>query len=145
MATSDENQPRVLDYLDLLGPGPMKKIDPEDKETLEALFRRVRDFQPMMLPASAPTVELTQEMKDLIEFTEWAAGKEIPKWHRNILLGMERNSPRVELADLMIALPISGADEAGKTLTITRSKHRTQNPETNYRVGFTIDDIKDPK
>lgn len=124
MHTADEEQPRIVDYMGMLGPGPLKPINPEDKEALQALFRRVRDFEPIMLPASAPTVELTQEMKDLIDFTEWTSGKEIPKWHRDILLGMERNAPRMQVVDLMFNIPQAETSEAGKFLTITRSKSR---------------------
>lgn len=155
MHTADEEQRRIVDYLDLLGPGPgpLKSTNPEDKEALQALFRRVRDqlqdFKPIMLSASSlPTVEITQEFKDLIDFTEWTAGKEIPKWHRDILLGMDRNAPRMQVVDLMFNIPVSETSEAGKFLTITRSKSREGAAEnlainpTRLRVGNFIKDLQ---
>lgn len=151
METPDERQPRIVDYMSMLGPGPspLKMTTPEDKEALQALFERVRDFRPVMLSATAvPTVELVQEMKDLIEFAEWTAGKEVPKWHRDILLGMERNAPRMQVVDLMFNIPQAETSEAGKFLTITRSKsregaadHLAINP-TRLRLGDFNKDLK---
>lgn len=140
-------------YMSILGTSPLKMVDPKDKEALQALFQRLRNFAQthefMFLPAAhAPTVEFTQEMKDLIDFTEWTAGKEIPKWHRDILLGMERNAPRMQVADLMFNIPVSETSEAGKFLTITRAKSRegaaenlTINP-TRLRLGDFNKDLK---
>lgn len=139
-------------YMSILGTSPLKMADPKDKEALQALFRRVRNFaqtqEPIFLPASAPTVEFTQEMKDLIDFTEWTAGKEIPKWHRDILLGMERYAPRMQVADLMFNIPVSETSEAGKFLTITRAKSREGAAEnlainpTRLRLGDFNKDLK---
>lgn len=139
-------------YMSILGTSPLKMADPKDKEALQALFRRVRNFaqtqEPIFLPASAPTVEFTQEMKDLIDFTEWTAGKEIPKWHRDILLGMERNAPRMQVADLMFNIPVSETSGAGKFLTITRAKSREGAAEnlainpTRLRLGDFNKDLK---
>lgn len=101
-----------------------------------------------MLPAlSLPKVEISQEFKDLIDFAEWTSGKEIPKWHRDILLGMERNAPRMQVADLMFNIPQAETSEAGKFLTITRSKSREGAVEnlainpTRLRVGNFIKDL----
>lgn len=135
----------------MLGATPQKMDDPKDREALQALFRRLRNFaqaqEPIFLPASAPTAEFTQEMKDLIEFAEWTAGKEIPKWHRDILLGMERDAPRMQVADLMFNIPVAETSEAGKFLTITRAKSREGAVEnlainpTRLRVGNFIKDL----
>lgn len=136
MATSEDERPRIPDYLDLLKPR-QAQTSLEGNEIRE-LFRTVREST-----KDDGVTMVTTRAPDEVMFAELVTGKQVPDWQREILLGLSPGAPRIRLSDVLMHVSSAEDHDTSKSLTVTRSKSRQYIPEMNYRLGFFIDDIKD--